>query len=92
MDTTILCVQKWTIVSVHPGVRELLDSDDEHFTGYKGILMRLEYPRTYYGVIGTLELPLRLVFPGDWVVTTLDGRCVSMSEEWLREQFPDLTL
>lgn len=92
MDTTILNAQKWTIVSVHPGVRELLDGDDEHFTGYKGLLMKLEYPRLYYGVIGPLECPLRLVCPGDWVVTTRDGRCTSMSERWLREQCSDLSL
>ena len=86
-----LYAQKWTIVSVHPEVRKLADSDDEHFTGYKGLLMSLEYPRDYYGVIGSYGDPLRLVCPGDWVMTRSDGRCVSMSEKWAREHCPDFT-
>ncbi len=51
VEMTYIHAQKWTIISVHPEVRELADGDDEHFTGYKGLSMSLEYPRSYYGVM-----------------------------------------
>jgi hypothetical protein len=50
---------KWTLLSVHPNVRKLVATDDSHFTGYEGVQLSLPYPREYYGVIGTFELPSR---------------------------------
>lgn len=90
VEVTYIHAQKWTIISVHPEVRELADGDDEHFTGYKGLSMSLEYPRSYYGVIGSYDAPMRLVCPGDWILTRSDGRCSSMSEDWVREHYPNL--
>jgi hypothetical protein len=90
MESTYLNAQKWTIVSVHPEVRELVDGDDEHFTGYKGLQLNLEYPREFYGVIGSCDAPLRLVRPGDWVITRSNRHCISMSEKWVHEYCPDL--
>lgn len=87
VQVDFLNAQRWTALSIHPQVRRLADSDDEHFTGYKGVTIRLEYPREFYGVIGSHDCPLRLVSPGDWVVYTADGRCTSMSEERIREHY-----
>lgn len=63
MEMTYIHAPKWTIISVHPEVRELVDGDDEHFTGYKGLSMSLEYPRGYYGVIGILRCPYATGLP-----------------------------
>lgn len=90
MKPSVSNIQKWTILSTHPSVRKLYESDDEHFTGYKGLLMTLDYPREYYGVIGTRELPLRLVCPDDWIITRVDGTCISVSENFLLEHYPEL--
>lgn len=92
MRPVAVSARKWTLLSVHPNVRELLDSDDYHFTGYEGVRLSLVYPREYYKVIGTFELPLRVVSPGDWVIDRSDGSSISLSEEGMLKHYPDILM
>ena len=92
MRPVAISARKWTLLSLHPNVRKLCDSDDYHFTGYEGVRLSLVYPREYYGVIGTYELPLRVVSPGDWVIDRADGSSVSLSEERALEHYPNILM